>query len=200
MEMGKLYRIHLLLIVFLLCYSNSFAQRKNRPNWVQEKQSHITRWRVGMGAHFGEPSGLHLQLYKVSGICTKTINIRKMLSLDVSASQEGKIFREFIIKQNPTWEMGGVRAALDAKVYFQVLFNPYIGLGTEMGTRNLDGESVFAVDGVGRVGVEYKLFGFRTSSTSMVHGNLFAEGKYNHGLNQDFRYLLPTLGIRIHFL
>lgn len=200
MKMGKLVKIELLLIALLFCSCTLLAQRKNRPNWIEEKQSHITRWRIGVGAHLGEPSGMHLQLYKASGICTRTINIRKKFSIDLSISQEGRMFRELMINQNPSWEMDGIRAGVDAKIYFRIIFNPYIGIGTELGTRYLDRESVFSTDAVGRVGVEYKLFGVRTTTSSMLHGNIFAEGKYNHGLNHSFSYLLPTFGVRIHFL
>jgi hypothetical protein len=179
---------------------NITAQSRKKTNWLEDKKSNITRWRIGVGANVGEPTGAHIQLYRLSGICTRTINIKKKFSIDLSISQEGLVFANIIQKQNSTWEKGGTRGAIDLKVYFPMRPNPYIGIGGEIGSRKIDGDLGFNSDLVGRVGVEQKILGVKTSTKSLLHVSLYLEGKYNYGLTNDFSYFLPTAGVRFHFL
>jgi hypothetical protein len=191
----------LLLIITLLFAQMVNAQSRKQTNWLEDKKSHIARWRVGVGTHVGEPTGVNVQFYKLKGICTKTIRIKKMFSAELSISQEGLLFAKEIEKKNENWQKGGTRAGLDLKYYFPMGFStPYLGIGGEVGTRNASNESSFSSDLVGRIGIEGKLFGVRTSAKSMLHGSVFIEGKYNYGLNSEFGYLVPMAGLRIHFL
>lgn len=176
------------------------AQARKKTNWLEDKKSHIERWRVGVGVSASEPLGGTLQLYRLSGICKKTISIRKKFSIDISFGQEGYLFNKAIERKHSEWKRGGMRAAIDLKIYFPLPFNPYIGLGSELGNRYLNSNLAFHTDAVGRVGIEQKMLGIRTSSSSNLHASLFVEGKYNHCLTANFKYLLPSFGIRLHFL
>lgn len=189
------------VIISLLLVSNSlYSQGRKKTNWLQDKKANITRWRIGVGIHAGEPTGAHVQFYKLSGICTKTIRIKKMFTLDLSVSQEGYLFGEAYQSQISGWEKGGLRANVDAKIYFPIMFNPYLGVGGETGTRQINGDKIFSSDIVGRIGIEQKVLGIRTSPNSIVHAGLFIEGKYNYGLTHKINVLLPTIGLRVHFI
>jgi hypothetical protein len=187
----------LLLVITSL---NVAAQSRKKTNWLEDKKSNTTRWRIGVGANIGEPTGAHIQLYKLSSICTRSIQIKKKFSIDLSVSQEGLVFGDIIHKQNSTWEKGGTRGAIDLKVYFPMSPNPYIGIGGEIGSRKIDGAMGFNSDLVGRIGIEQKIVGVKTSTKSLLNVSLYVEGKYNYGLTKDFSYFLPTAGIRFHFL
>ncbi|MFO8023163.1 MAG: hypothetical protein R6U65_11895 [Perlabentimonas sp.] len=187
-------------LLVLLLQPEVQAQNSRKSNWLDSKKAHIGRWRIGSGLNVGEPTGLHVQFYKVSGICTKTINIRKKLSLDLGVSQEGLIFPKLINENNPTWDSGGFRFGLDFKIYLPIALNPYLGIGTELGTRSINSSSGFYPDLVGRFGIEQKLLGVKISTRSLFHMSFFIEGKYNYCLTEDYTMLLPTGGLRFHFL
>ncbi|PKP39739.1 MAG: hypothetical protein CVT98_00680 [Bacteroidetes bacterium HGW-Bacteroidetes-15] len=199
-QLITIYKLAVLLVFFVIGSNLAYSQSRKKTNWLEDKKSHITRWRIGVGANIGEPTGAHVQLYKLSGICTKTVNIKKKFSIDLSISQEGHVFGQIIQKKNSTWEKGGTRGAVDLKVYFPMRPNPYIGVGGEIGSRMIYGNHGFNSDLVAKIGVEQKLFGFRTSTKSLLHASIYAEGKYNYGLTSDFSYFLPTFGLRVHFL
>ncbi|MFP4556486.1 MAG: hypothetical protein ACLFNU_06415 [Bacteroidales bacterium] len=187
-------------ILLLLLSPEVQSQNTRKSNWLDSKKAHIGRWRTGIGANVGEPTGLHLQLYKLSGICTRAINIRKKLSLDLNVSQEGLIFSEVIKEKNPNWDNGGFRFGIDFKIYLPVPLNPYLGVGTELGKRSINSNSGFYPDMVGRFGIEQKLLGIKISTQSLFHMGFFIEGKYNYCLTEDYTMLLPSGGLRFHFL
>jgi hypothetical protein len=196
------YALYVVLIITTQSMLPFFAhgQQRKQTNWIEEKKSHITRWRIGVGANGVEPLGANIQLYKLKGICSQTIRIKKKLSLDLSLSKEGYVVPQ-LINGNNNWEKGGLRLGLDFRFYFSTaFFSPYIGVGVESGTRVFDNQSNIHSDFVGRVGVESKLIGIRTSSKSLFHMSYFIEGKYNYGLNSSFSYISPTFGLRAQFL
>lgn len=176
------------------------AQPRKQTNWLTEKQDFDQRWRIGFGANIGEPTGLHVQFYRLCRICKQSIAITKKFSVDASVSTEGFLFSRFVEKRNPNWERGGVRAGIDAKLYFKMPLNPYVGIGAELGTRTLDGSSDFYPDVVARFGIEQKLFGIKFSPTSFLNSAFFVEGKFNKCITSDFSYFLPSFGLRFHFL
>lgn len=190
------------LILLIICQVSSVAlsQSRKQTNWVEDKRSHITRWRLGLGVAAAEPTGAHIQLYKLRGICTQTIRVRKMFSVNLSVGYEGLMLSEQIIKQNELWETGGLRAGISFLYYIPLGFSPYIGVGGDIGTRTLNGESVSSPDAIGRFGLEAKVLGIRTSTRTLFHASIFAEAKYSYGLRHDFSYLLPSVGLRFHFL
>ena len=177
-----------------------YSQPRKQTNWLKEKKEVEQRWRVGAGIHAGEPTGIHLQLYKLCDICKQSITITKRMSIDASVSQEGTLLSKFMEKRDSTWEKGGLRAGLDFKIYFKTTMNPYFGLGAETGYRTFDGNKNFHTDIVGRFGIEQKLFGLKLSPTSYVNTTLFIEGKFNKCITADFSYFLPSAGLRFHFL
>lgn len=187
-------------LLVLLLQPEVQAQNSRKSNWLDSKKAHIGRWRIGSGLNVGEPTGLQIQFYKVSGICTRTINIRKKFSLDLGVLQEGLIFPKKIKQNNTNWDSGGLRLSLDFKIHLPIVFNPYLGFGAEIGTRSIKSSSGFYPDLVGRFGIEHKLLGIKISSRSLFHMSLFIEGKYNYCLTEDYTMLLPTGGLRFHFL
>ena len=187
-------------IFVLLGCTTAHSQSRKRTNWLEDKKSHITRWRIGVGFAVAEPTNFHVQLYKLRGICTQTIRIRKMLSVNLSASYEGLLFGEYIAQQNELWTSGGARAGLDFLFYIPIGLSPYIGIGADIGNRTFDGPAVLSPDAIGRLGFEAKVLGIRTSNKSQLHASFFAEAKYSYGLKHEFAYLLPSLGLRVHFL
>jgi len=187
-------------VVILLGFTTAHSQSRKQTNWLDDKKSHITRWRVGVGFAVAEPTNFHVQLYRLRGICTQTIRIRKMLSVNLLASYEGLLLGEYIAQQNELWTNGGARAGLDFLFYIPVGLSPYIGVGADVGNRTFDGAAVLSPDAIGRLGIEAKVLGIRTSNKSQLHASLFAEAKYSYGLKQEFASLLPLLGLRVHFL
>ncbi|HOP03081.1 MAG TPA: hypothetical protein PL017_03565 [Tenuifilaceae bacterium] len=198
MYTGYLKHLIILNLIFLSFASNS--QPRKQTNWLKDKQSYEQRWRVGVGINIGEPTGVHVQFYRLCRICKQSIAITKRMSVDASVSQEGLILSKFVENRNPTWSMGGMRAGIDLKLYFRMPLNPYVGVGGEVGSRKFNGESGFYPDIVGRFGVEQKILGVKVSTTSVVNATLFIEGKFNKGLTSDFNYFLPAAGFRFHFL
>ncbi|MDY0198365.1 MAG: hypothetical protein RBR68_11180 [Tenuifilaceae bacterium] len=191
-----------LLLLLLICQVSSvvLSQSRKKTNWIEDKKSHITRWRLGFGVAAAEPTGAHLQFYKLSGICTQTIRVRKMISVNLSASYEGLMLSEQISKQNEHWTSGGLRAGIDFLYYIPLAFRPYIGIGGDIGNRTFLGKSVSSPDAIGRLGFELKILGIRTSTKTLLHTSIFAEAKYSYGLKHNFSYLLPMAGLRFHFL
>jgi hypothetical protein len=194
-----LARLLLLFLTLQLSQNFSHAQARKKTNWLEDKKAHISRWRIGAGVSISD-LGVNAQFYKLSGICTKTIRVKKKFSFDVGVSQEGFLFRDLIASNNSSWSSGGIRANVDAKIYFPIIFNPYLGIGTEFGTRKFNGISEFHYDAVGRLGIEQKLLGFKVSTKSMLHIGGFIEAKYNFSLSENFSYIIPSIGLRIHFL
>jgi hypothetical protein len=188
-----------LLFILLICLQ-AYSQKRKKTNWIQDKNAHETRWRIGSGIHIGEPTGIHLQFYRLCRICTQSIAIRKKISIDASLSKEGYIIPTLIENNNNSWQRGGTRIGLYFKYYLPFSLNPYLGIGIESGSRNINSSSGFYSDLVGRIGVEQKLFGTRLSSKSLIHSGFFIEGKYNKCLTNNFTYLTPTIGLRFHFL
>jgi hypothetical protein len=192
-------KIIALLFILIICLPG-YSQQRKKTNWIQDKKTHEARWRFGLGLHVGEPSGVHLQLYRLCRICKQSIAIRKRISIDASVSKEGYILPALVEKSNNNWQGGGTRIGLDFKYYFPISLNPYLGIGIESGSRNLNLADGFYSDVIGRIGIEQKLFGVRISSKSLLHSGCFVECKYNKCLTNNFTYLTPSIGLRIHFL
>lgn len=185
------------LLMFGYC---GFSQPRKQTNWLKDKEEFEQRWRLGFGINVGEPSGIHIQLYRLCRICKQSITITKRMSVDVGVASEGLLISKIIEKKNPTWSKGGVRTGIDFKLYFKMPMNPYFGIGGELGSRKLDSGNVFSSDIVARIGLEQKIFGVKFSPTSYLNSTLFVEGKYNQCITHDFNYLLPSAGLRFHFL
>ncbi len=171
-----------------------------KTNWLQEKNEYTARWRIGFGVHAGEPTGIHLQFYRLSKICTSDFSILKKLSLNVYLSKEGYIFSNTLKNSNKGWEAGGTRLGLDIKFYFPILLNPYFSFGCESGTRYFNSKSEINTDLFGSIGVEQKLFGLKLSTRSSLNTGIFLDAKYNRCINNNFSYFLPCFGFRVHFL
>ena len=194
--MRKIIILTLLLLSFV-----AFAQKnKAKTNWLEEKNEYTARWRVGLGVDVAEPSGADVQFYRLSRICTGAFSITKKLSIGVFVGKEGYLLGSLIEQGNKTWKSGGTRFGLDIKFYFPLPLNPYIGIGVEGGSRNLGGTLDFYPDAIARIGVEQKVLGIKLSSTSSLNATIFIDGKYNHCLTKDFNYILPSFGVRFHFL
>jgi len=63
------------------------------------------------------------------------------------------------------------------KFYIPITLNPYIGFG-----------------------VEQKVLGIKRSSNSFFNATLFIDAKANKCLTKYFYYILPSFGVRLHFL
>lgn len=186
--------------LLLLSIGVSGQKNKGKTNWLQEKNEYTARWRVGLGVDVAEPSGADVQFYRLSRICTGAFSITKKLSIGVFVGKEGYLLGSLIEKGNKTWKSGGTRFGLDIKFYFPLALNPYIGIGGEGGSRNIDGSSDFYPDAIARIGIEQKVLGIKLSSNSSLNATIFIDAKYNHCLTKEFNYILPSFGVRFHFL
>jgi len=190
----------LFVLVFVLLSIHAFAQHK-KTNWIQDKKEYTGRWRAGIGVDACEPTGIDVQFYRLSKICTSDFSITKKIAVGTWIGKEGLIFGSLIDKSNDgIWKSGGIRYGIDLKFYIPILFNPYLGFGVEGGTRNLNDKLEFYPDVVARIGIEQKVLGVKLSSSSSLNITIFAEGKVNKCITEDFAYILPTFGVRFHFL
>lgn len=189
--------------IFLVCL-NSHGQRRKRnsngPNWLEQKQAYESRIRYAGGFHLGQPTGIHLQFYKVRDICTSGITINKKVALDLSLGYEGFLYKEQLANQDSSWLPGGFRFGLDLKYHFPFIFNPYLSAGYEGGTRAIVSMKNFQSDLVFRLGGEQKVAGFRLSRNNSMIIRLFAEAKYNHCLTYNCTYLSGNFGLRFHVI
>ena len=199
---GKLLFLKCSILILILVSSLSADAQKNKAktNWIQEKNEYTARWRVGVGGDVVEPTGVDVQFYRLSRICTGAFSITKKLSIGVFVGKEGYLLARMIEEGNNTWKSGGTRFGMDVKFYFPIILNPYIGIGAEGGTRNLNNASEFYPDAIARIGVEQKILGIKLSSTSSLNATIFVDGKYNKCLSKEFSYFLPCFGVRFHFL
>lgn len=195
------YLLFFVTINMLLSINNyGYAQHK-KTNWLQDKNEHTGRWRVGIGADIAEPTGLDIQFYRLSRICTSDFSITKKTAIGVWAGMEGLLLANLIEQQNRvTWEKGSLRFGVDLKFYIPIVLNPYIGVGVEGGERKLDGIKKFSTDVVARIGIEQKVLGLKLSTKSSLNVTLFIDGKLNKNLDTDFMYIIPSGGIRFHWL
>lgn len=176
------------------------AQHK-KTNWLQDKKAQTERWRVGVGLDFLEPTGIDLQFYRLSRICTGDFSITKKMAVGTWVGMEGLMMASTIDKQNKIeWKKGSLRYGVDLKFYIPIVLNPYIGLGVEGGTRSLDGTEEFQPDFVGRIGLEQMILGIKLSTSSSLNITVFVDGKINKSINADFMYIMPSAGIRFHWL
>jgi hypothetical protein len=190
-------RISMLALYIFICI-NAYSQHK-KTNWLQEKNQTTARWRVGAGIDFMEPTGIDVQFYRLSKYCTNNFSIIKKLSIGVWVGKEG-VLSKSMIKESESWESSGIRYGIDFKFYIPIFLNPYIGIGVEGGNRKLLGESGFYPDAIARIGIEQRIFGIKTSNKSSLNTTIFIDGKYNKCLTDDFYYILPSAGLRFHFL
>jgi len=167
---------------------------------LQEKNQYTARWRAGVGLDVIEPSGVDVQFYRLSKICTGDFSITKKVSIGLYVGKEGLLTGNLIEKGNTSWSSGGIRYGTDFKFYIPIILNPYFGFGVEGGTRNFKGKSDFYPDVLARIGIEQKVLGIKLSSTSSLNITIFMDAKYNKCLTEDFSYILPCFGARFHFL
>jgi len=190
-----------LLVLMLFLSSLTLDAQHKKSNWIQDKKEYTGRWRVGFGFDVSEPMGADFQFYRLSKICTNDFSIIKKLAVGTWVGKEGVIFGSLIDNSNKDiWKSGGLRYGLDLKFYIPILFNPYLGFGVEGGTRNLNDKLEFYPDAVARIGIEQKVAGIKLSTNSSLNITIFADGKFNKCLTEDFTYILPSFGIRFHFL
>lgn len=186
----------LLVVANLSCLAQI---NKGKSNWIQDKKEYTGRWRIGVGADVLEPTGVDLQFYRLSKICTNNFSIIKKVALGVWLGKEG-VLSSSVLKKVNNWESSGLRYGFDLKFYIPIFLNPYLGFGAEGGDRKLNGTIDFYPDVVARIGVEQKVLGIKLSSTSSLNATIFIDGKYNKCLTKDFSYFLPCIGVRFHFL
>lgn len=188
------------ILLFLLLSFNVFAQKnKAKTNWLQEKNEFTGRWRVGFGVDVMEPTGIDAQFYRLSKVCTNDFSIIKKISIGIWAGKEG-VLSESLLKEIEGWESGGLRYGVDFKFYIPVFLNPYLGFGVEGGERKFMGKSGFYPDAIARIGIEQKVLGIKTSNKSSLNATIFIDGKFNKCLSENFFYILPSFGVRFHFL
>jgi len=193
---------NLALAILLLSCIGGFAQKnKGKSNWITEKKEYTGRWRIGFGFDASEPMAVDVQFYRLSKICTNDFSITKKLAIGTWVGKEGVIFGSLIDNSNKDiWKSGGVRYGIDLKFYIPIFLNPYIGFGAEGGTRNLNDKLEFYPDAVVRLGIEQKVAGIKLSTNSSLNITIFADGKFNKCITKDFSYILPSFGVRFHFL
>lgn len=180
---------------------NTLSAQQKRTNWLQEKNEYTGRWRVGVGANIVEPTAVDVQFYRLSKICTSQFAINKKIAIGIWAGMEGLLLGSLIERQNnETWEKGSIRYGIDAKFYLPIALNPYFGFGIEGGNRTLNNESTFSPDFVARIGLEQKIAGIKLSTRSALNITFFIDGKLNKCLNADFVYIMPSLGLRFHWI
>ena len=188
------------ILLLLLMSTGVFAQKnKAKTNWLQDKKEFTGRWRMGFGIDVMEPTGLDIQFYRLSKICTNDFSILKKIAIGVWVGKEG-VLSSSILKKINNWETGGLRYGLDLKFHIPVFLNPYIGFGVEGGDRKLNGTLEFYPDAVVRIGIEQKVLGIKLSSSSSLNATIFIDGKANKCLTNNFMYILPSVGVRFHFL
>lgn len=187
------------IILLLLVSTGVFAQNNKKTNWLQDKKEYTGRWRIGFGIDALEPTGLDIQFYRLSKICTNDFSILKKIAIGLWAGKEGTLSSSALKRIN-NWESGGIRYGLDLKFHIPIFLNPYIGVGAEGGSRKLDGKLGFYPDAVVRLGIEQKILGIKLSSNSSLNATIFIDGKANKCLTNDFMYILPSVGVRFHFL
>lgn len=187
------------IILLLLVSTGIFAQNNKKTNWLQDKKEYTGRWRIGFGIDALEPTGLDIQFYRLSKICTNDFSILKKIAIGLWAGKEGTLSSSALKRIN-NWESGGIRYGLDLKFHIPIFLNPYIGVGVEGGSRKLDGKLGFYPDAVVRLGIEQKILGIKLSSNSSLNATIFIDGKANKCLTNDFMYILPSAGVRFHFL
>lgn len=201
--MFRTYRFRLfikaLLLVHLLALSISAFSQHKKTNWLEDKKEFTGRWRIGVGLDVCEPTGIDIQFYRLSKICTNDFSILKKIAVGVWVGKEGVISRS-LLKNINSWESGGIRYGLDLKFYIPIFLNPYLGFGGEVGARNINGTLDFYPDAIARIGLEQKVLGVKLSNKSSLNATIFIDGKYNKCLTSDFSYILPSIGVRIHFL
>lgn len=191
--------IRWLLLIVLLTYSKDINAQHKKTNWLQDKKEFAGRWRMGFGIDVLEPTGGDIQFYRLSKVCTNDFSILKKIAIGVWVGTEGLPSSSVLRKIN-NWESGGIRYGLDLKFHIPIFLNPYLGFGVEGGTRKLNGTLDFYPDAVVRLGVEQKVLGIKMSSTSSLNATIFIDGKVNKCITKDFMYILPSMGVRFHFL
>ncbi len=198
--MNRINKFTKFVLFVLLAFSsiNAYTQHK-KTNWLQEKNEFTARWRVGFGLNVMEPTGIDAQFYRLNKLCTNNFSIIKKLSIGVWAGKEG-VLSKSMLKEIEGWESGGIRYGIDFKFYIPIFLNPYVGFGAEGGERRFMGKSVFYPDAIARIGIEQRVFGIKTSNKSSLNGTIFIDGKFNKCLTEDFFYILPSFGVRFHFL
>lgn len=188
-----------LFLVVLVCLELNTSAQHKKSNWLQDKKEYTSRWRMGFGIDVLEPTGVDIQFYRLSKICTNDFSILKKIAIGVWVGKEG-ILTSSVLKKIKRWESGGLRYGLDLKFHIPIFLNPYMGFGVEGGTRKLNGTLDFYPDAVVRLGIEQKVIGIKMSSTSSINATIFVDGKVNKCITNDFMYILPSAGIRFHFL
>ncbi len=191
-----MFRTILLITIFLGVGNSTLAQRYSM---LEMKQATERRARFGHGLNIGEPSGLHVSLYKFRDVC----RFRKAVALKLHASQEGVLFSKIIAKQNAFWQNGGIRAGATVLWYlpfYPIDSRPYLGLGVEGGQRNLEGDIQIDTDATARFGLEWYVFGARITRHTNFGLAFFVEARYNHSISNSFNYLLPSVGFRFQYL
>ncbi|HOZ13246.1 MAG TPA: hypothetical protein PK784_00535 [Tenuifilaceae bacterium] len=199
-KMSRIVTLSTLVLLVFCCTPQLQAQRK-KSNWLQDKKDHTGRWRVGLGLDVLEPTGIDVQFYRLSKVCTSDFSITKKMAIGTWVGTEGLLLGGVIDSQNKVeWKNGSLRYGLDLKFYIPIILNPYIGIGAEGGNRSLDGEQKFQPDVIGRIGLEQMILGIKLSTSSSLNITLFVDAKINKSINTDFMYIMPSGGIRFHWL
>ncbi len=199
-KMSRIVTFSIVVLLMFCCTQQLQAQRK-KSNWLQDKKDHTGRWRVGLGLDVLEPTGIDVQFYRLSKVCTSDFSITKKMAIGTWFGTEGFLLGGVIDSQNKVeWKKGSMRYGLDLKFYIPIILNPYIGVGAEGGNRSLDGEEKFQPDVIGRIGLEQMILGIKLSTSSSLNITLFLDAKINKSINADFMYIMPNGGVRFHWL
>jgi hypothetical protein len=190
-----------IVVLLVFCGAHQLQAQRKKSNWLQDKKDHTGRWRVGVGLDVLEPTGIDVQFYRLSKVCTSDFSITKKMAIGTWFGTEGLLSGGVIDSQNKVgWKKGSLRYGLDLKFYIPIILNPYIGIGAEGGNRSLDGEEAFQPDVIGRIGLEQMILGIKLSTSSSLNITLFVDAKINKSINTDFMYIMPSGGVRFHWL
>ncbi len=183
---SQLLRLAIIVTIILMSFSNLFSQTMY-DSWKRSQ----TRWHSDLGISFGPASGLQFQYFNTRRNTCKTLVKNK--AIDFGLYYEGLIFGNDLKTKIDKWEKGGYRAELAFLFYpnIQITGNRFfIGGGVESGSRKIDGEQLFQSDFIAKFGWELSLISF-TGLPIVIRTSL----KYNKCMNNNFTYLLPTVGL-----
>ena len=96
--MVKMFRIVTFstLVLLLYCCTQQLQAQHKKNNWLQDKKEHTARWRVGVGFDVLEPSGINVQFYRLSKICTSDFSITKKMAIGTWVGEEGFLMGSII--------------------------------------------------------------------------------------------------------
>jgi len=179
--------LKLLMIVFgYFVFIETNAQTMH-DSWMRGQ----TSWRTDIGISIGPTTGIQFQYFTPRRNTCKTLN--KRIGFDFGVYYEGLIFSNDLKTKLPNWEKGGYRGNISLLVFPDLRIKAnrfFIGGGIESGTRKISGDQIFQTDFIAKVGWELSFLSL-TGTPVILRISL----KYDKCLNNEFTYLLPTVGL-----